>query len=434
MLKRINLIIFVLVVSVAMPVVLGLVERSQDINKQAAVNGQCEQAGDSCCYVASLNAWMCNSGLGCDPSDLKCKFVSYLCQENVTATRCGKQYNLLPYDPPICNVGKNFCEGDMNTCAMWCQCDSAGDTCCGTGGQTKWCRNGLECDNVFAGGHCLAKVTNTPTSSNTPTQTPTNTPTQTPTNTPTLTLTPTLTPTSVPRCSKIEGCYNSSYQIDCTCGLVDDSNNSLANNYCDVYCGEFYYNCAPDGGCNGMLEFYNYQRCKAYYPGANTCYTTSYCDNRCPTLTLTPTPTATRTPTLTPTATSTPRISNTPTPTATRTPTPTITPTIMPWAGVCKKVVNKTEIKITLTLTPMPTIDHPECKFRCEQIRTNYIRPNKWGGDYNCDGIVSTGDFNVWRNEVINQIFTKGRIEADGTCDGRSSIWDYSFWRQKYLK
>lgn len=445
-----------------MPVVLGLVGKSQDVDKQAATSGQCDQAGSACCYIASLSTWTCNGGLGCDMSDLKCKFVSYLCQEDVMALKCGKQYNLQPYDPAICNVGNNFCDAYVDTCALHCQCDVPGNSCCGIGSQVKWCRNGLKCDNIFAGGHCVAGVTNTPTptptstpsptptATNTPTPTATRTPTPTPTNTPT----PTATSTPMPRCSKTEGCYTSSYEIDCSCGLVDDSNNKFANVYCDTRCGQFYYSCMTGGVCNGTLEFYNYQRCKAYYPEANTCYTTSNCDNRCPTNTPTPTPTATRTPTPTPTATSTPRITNTPTPTptatrtptptptatrtptptptATRTPTPTstntptptptATPVIMPWAKMCKSVIVEKSV-----------VDHPNCTVRCEQIRTKYVGANKWGGDYNCDGIVSNGDFDIWRKELFMD--QKGsRIESDGDCDGEVNIFDYSLWRQKYLK
>ena len=79
-------------------------------------------------------------------------------------------------------------------------------------------------------------------------------------------------------------------------------------------------------------------------------------------------------------------------------------------------------------------IDHSECKFRCEQIKTNYIGPNKWGGDYNCDGALTGGDFSVWRDEAIDKEFVGTRVESDGTCDGRSTVADYARWREEFLK
>jgi len=115
----------------------------------------------------------------------------------------------------------------------------------------------------------------------------------------------------------------------------------------------------------------------------------------------------------------------TPTPTITQTPTPTLTPTPTEvpknWQKTCKSV-------------NVGEIIHPECKFRCEQIKTNYVGPDKWGGDYNCDGILSGGDFSVWRNEAIDGEYVEGRVDADGTCDGRSTVADYSRWREELLK
>jgi len=167
----------------------------------------------------------------------------------------------------------------------------------------------------------------------------------------------------------------------------------------------------------------------------------------------TPTPTSTPTPTNTPTQTptSTPRPTNTPTQTPTLTPRPTNTSTPTPtevpknWQKTCKSlnVVNVVNTPTptptqtptnTPTVTPTPPIIHPECTFRCEQIKTNYTGPNKWGGDYNCDGILSGGDFSVWRNEAIDKEFVGTRVESDGTCDGRSTVADYARWREELLK
>jgi hypothetical protein len=97
--------------------------------------------------------------------------------------------------------------------------------------------------------------------------------------------------------------------------------------------------------------------------------------------------------------------------------TPTPTPTIMPAEGLCKSVV--------LDLL------NPECLVSCKKMDDNYVGMDKWGGDYNCDGGLTTGDYIVWRDEF----FKKGtEREADGDCDGKTSLSDYSKWREEYLK
>jgi len=56
---------------------------------------------------------------------------------------------------------------------------------------------------------------------------------------------------------------------------------------------------------------------------------------------------------------------------------------------------------------------------------------NRWGGDYNCSGDLTAGDYIVWRDEF----FKKGiERKADGDCDGKTSLSDYSRWREEYLK
>lgn len=69
---------------------------------------------------------------------------------------------------------------------------------------------------------------------------------------------------------------------------------------------------------------------------------------------------------------------------------------------------------------------------KCEDIKADYVGPNKNGGDYNCDGTLGGGDFSVWRDEAIDKEINTP-IASDGDCSGQSTVSDYSWWRQKYL-
>jgi hypothetical protein len=82
------------------------------------------------------------------------------------------------------------------------------------------------------------------------------------------------------------------------------------------------------------------------------------------------------------------------------------------WYGTCKNVVDETR----------------GCT-KCES--DSYQGMNRWGGDYNCSGDLTAGDYIIWRDEF----FKKGtEREADGDCDGKTSLSDYSKWREEYLK
>lgn len=82
------------------------------------------------------------------------------------------------------------------------------------------------------------------------------------------------------------------------------------------------------------------------------------------------------------------------------------------WQGTCKSVVDETR----------------GCT-KCES--DSYQGVNRWGGDYNCSGDLTAGDYIVWRDEF----FKKGiERKADGDCDGKTSLSDYSRWREEYLK
>lgn len=62
----------------------------------------------------------------------------------------------------------------------------------------------------------------------------------------------------------------------------------------------------------------------------------------------------------------------------------------------------------------------------------------KQKGDANCDGLVDSVDYSVWRKEYLDGLRTGGRWEADftgpnGTCDGIVNTIDYSLWRMQYI-
>jgi len=82
------------------------------------------------------------------------------------------------------------------------------------------------------------------------------------------------------------------------------------------------------------------------------------------------------------------------------------------WQGTCKSVIDETR----------------GCT-KCES--DSYQGMNRWGGDYNCSGDLTTGDYMAWRDDF----FKKGtERNADGDCDGKTSLSDYSRWREEYLK
>ena len=99
--------------------------------------------------------------------------------------------------------------------------------------------------------------------------------------------------------------------------------------------------------------------------------------------------------------------------------TPTNTPTMMPAEDLCKSVV-------------LDSL-HPECSVSCKKTDANYVGMDKWGGDYNCDGSLTGGDFMVWRIEFLDKI-VGDFLRSDGNCDGKVSLADYSRWREEYLK
>lgn len=70
---------------------------------------------------------------------------------------------------------------------------------------------------------------------------------------------------------------------------------------------------------------------------------------------------------------------------------------------------------------------------RCKDLKINYVGQDITGGDYNCDGIVTLGDFTVWRNEGIDNELNVP-VRSDGDCSGKVTVNDYSWWRKKYLE
>lgn len=169
---------------------------------------------------------------------------------------------------------------------------------------------------------------------------------------------------------------------------------------------------------------------------------------------LTPTSTDTLTPTTTPV------ITDVLTPTDTLTPTPTYGPDREWWTCDGEKCVVGTNVcnsekvlagecfygtecptdfckKATATLTPTqtstPTPTPIVCK-SCEEEKSAYKGKGRSLGDYNCDGIINLVDFNVWRNEGIDDEKVFDYWRSDGDCKGSSNVWDYSRWRENYLK
>jgi len=65
---------------------------------------------------------------------------------------------------------------------------------------------------------------------------------------------------------------------------------------------------------------------------------------------------------------------------------------------------------------------------KCDE---NYSGKNQ--GDYNCDNLLTGGDYIVWRREFLDKKIGE-RFESDGDGDGRSGLSDYSLWREMYLK
>jgi hypothetical protein len=96
--------------------------------------------------------------------------------------------------------------------------------------------------------------------------------------------------------------------------------------------------------------------------------------------------------------------SNTPAPTATPTSIiPTMTPTSTP-------------INPTITKTPTPTII--TCSLKSQ-------------GDADCNGLVELIDFEIWRKEFMQTLFTKN---ADFNSSGIVDIIDFEIWRKTFLK
>ncbi len=96
-------------------------------------------------------------------------------------------------------------------------------------------------------------------------------------------------------------------------------------------------------------------------------------------------------------------------------------------SAVCKYIP---DITTTPTLTPTPISG---CTVTCEREETDYKGMDKWGGDYNCDGSLTGGDFMIWRIEFLDKI-TGDFLKSDGNCDNKVSLADYSKWREEYLK
>jgi hypothetical protein len=79
----------------------------------------------------------------------------------------------------------------------------------------------------------------------------------------------------------------------------------------------------------------------------------------------------------------------------------------------------------------------------CAEEKTGYQGPDKKGGDYNCDGSLTTGDYIVWRGEYLDYVIkniSKNRYLANGNCAVNPDLYyltgtrDYSLWREMYLK
>jgi hypothetical protein len=49
-------------------------------------------------------------------------------------------------------------------------------------------------------------------------------------------------------------------------------------------------------------------------------------------------------------------------------------------------------------------------------------------GDYNLDGIVDAGDYNIWRDAFGST----EQLAADGNRDGTVDTADYELWRQNF--
>lgn len=97
-------------------------------------------------------------------------------------------------------------------------------------------------------------------------------------------------------------------------------------------------------------------------------------------------------------------------------PTPTPTPTLTP----------------TPTQTPTPI---PKCKKCVEEIGSSYSGGDRAGGDFNCDGLISGLDYNIWREEFIKEYKKFSNYwRADGGCNGQVLLSDYSRWSSSYLK
>ncbi len=125
-----------------------------------------------------------------------------------------------------------------------------------------------------------------------------------------------------------------------------------------------------------------------------------------------------------------------PTPTFTPTPFPYCTPVPCPIGGKFSCPVDKAPCLGGCgmeCLTPTPTETPAECPVRCEMEDENYEGMDKWGGDYNCDGSLTGGDFMIWRIEFLDKI-VGDFLKSDGNCDGKVSLADYSKWREEYLK
>jgi len=75
-------------------------------------------------------------------------------------------------------------------------------------------------------------------------------------------------------------------------------------------------------------------------------------------------------------------------------------------------------------------IEDKKC-LSCTSVKSGYIGPDRSGGDYNCSGDLTTGDYIVWRDEFLKKGTERN---ADGDCDGKTSLSDYSRWREEYLK
>jgi hypothetical protein len=60
-------------------------------------------------------------------------------------------------------------------------------------------------------------------------------------------------------------------------------------------------------------------------------------------------------------------------------------------------------------------------------FRVRYINPSP-AGDYNVDGLVDLGDYNVWRSAFGSNLL----LGADGNRDGVVDTADYVLWRKNY--